>query len=226
MNKKLLTSLSYLTILFILTNALLAGCGSTTSTVTATSSLSTASRLALGTLKLEGTSQAVTASQAAQLLTLWQGYQSLNNSDTSSQVELAALVKQIESTMTSDQIKAVDAMELTDQSVSETLSTLGGNASSGTPASTPNASALSQAGSSGGSGGMLSGGSGAIPSGGPRGMPSGGDASGLGNVLGGMTAQSTSSATQSPATNATAQVNSMLLGALIQLLETRSQSAG
>ena len=54
-----------------------------------------AKRQALGTLKLEGTDQVVTASQAGQLLTLWQAYQSLSNSDTSSQVELEALVKQI-----------------------------------------------------------------------------------------------------------------------------------
>ena len=83
---------------------LLTACASatTTSTVSTSNNLSTAAELVLGTLKLEGTNATVTSTQATQLLTLWEGYQSLSDSDTSSQVEVEALVKQIQGTMTTD----------------------------------------------------------------------------------------------------------------------------
>ena len=93
MKTKFTIPVSLLTIFTLL----LAGCSSVSAaTVSVSNSLSGATKLALGTLKLEGTSQAVTAAQASELLTLWQGYKSLDNSDTSSQVELDALVKQIQ----------------------------------------------------------------------------------------------------------------------------------
>lgn len=208
------TKFTILMIVITLAATLLASCSNTTSTVSASSGLSTASRLALGTLKLEGTSQSVTASQAVQLLTLWQGYQSLSTSDTSSQFELDALVKQIESTMTSDQVKVIDAMDLTDQSVSETLETLDGDISSNTAAKTPSASNTSNLSNP------------EAPSGGPGGIAPSGDSSGMGDILGGASAQTTPYATQSPAASTSTLVNPMLLRALIQLLETRSQGTG
>ena len=141
------TNFTTLITLITLLAILLVGCSSaSTTTVSASSGLSNATKLAIATLKLEDTSQAVTTSQAAELLTLWEGYQSLSNSDTTSQVELDALVKQIQAAMTSEQIKAIDAMDLTDQSVSEVMSTLGGSESAIAPASTPSTSGLSQAG--------------------------------------------------------------------------------
>jgi uncharacterized protein YceK len=202
------TQFNILIILVSLSAILLAGCNSVISTVSTNNGLTTATKLALGTLRLEGTSQAVTAEQAGELLTLWEGYQSLSDSDTSSQVELDALIKQIEAAMTTDQIKAIEAMDLTDQSVSETLSTLGGNDSSSAPASTPSTSAMSQAG----------------PAGGPGGAPSAGD--GMGDILGGMTTQSTAAVAQAPAATVAQQVNPMLLKVLIQLLDTRGQAPG
>ncbi|MFZ2096194.1 MAG: hypothetical protein WAV05_06095 [Anaerolineales bacterium] len=202
------TQFTILIILVCLSAILLAGCNSAISTVSTNNGLSTATKLALGTLRLEGTSQAVTAEQASELLTLWEGYQSLSDSDTSSQVELDALMKQIEAAMTTDQIKAIEAMDLTDQSVSETLSTPGGNDSSSAPASTPSTSVINQAG----------------PAGGPGGAPSAGD--GMGDILGGMTTQSMAAVTQAPAATAAQQVNPMLLKVLIQLLDTRSQAPG
>lgn len=214
---------------------LLAGCGSAaTPAVAASNRLSTASKLALGTLKLENTSNAVTASEATQLLTLWEAYQSISSSDIISQVELDALLKQIEDTMTAAQIKAIDAISLTDQSVSETLSSLNTSNTSGTPSSTPSASGLSQSSSSAGSSGMPSSGSGAIPSGSSGGMPSGGpggvapggDSSGVGDVLNGVTAQSRQTTTQTSSQTGVVQINPMLLQALIQMLEAKSQAAG
>jgi len=191
---------------------LLTACASatTTSTVSTSNNLSTAAELALGTLKLEGTNTAVTSTQAIQLLTLWEGYQSLSDSDTSSQVEVEALVKQIQGTMTTDQIRAIEAMKLTDQSMSEIMGTLGGSNNASAPASTPSTSALSQG----------------APSGGQGGMPSDGGGMPMGDITGGMTTQSTPYAAQSTSNAGTSQVNPMLLKALIQMLETRSQTNG
>ncbi len=203
------------TVLFILITMaaiLLSGCsGAAAATVSTSSGLSTATKLAVSTLKLEGTSQAVTAAQAAQLLTLWEGYQSLSKSDTSSQVELDALVKQIQGIMTADQHQAIEAMDLTDQSVSEVVQSMGTSANASAPVSTPGSSTLNQG----------------SPGGGPGGMPGGGDGDSVMSAInGGTTTQSTPAVTQSASSAGTTQVNSMLLNALVQMLKTRSQTTG
>ncbi len=71
--------------------------------------------LAVGTFKLEGTPQAVNATEAAQLLPLWQLYGQLEQSSSSAQEELTATLDQIKSTMTPDQINAINAMNLTNR---------------------------------------------------------------------------------------------------------------
>lgn len=73
--------------------------------------------LLVGTFKLEGTAQAVTTDQAAELLPLWQVYQSLSASDSAAQEEKDALVEQIQETMTSDQLHAINAMEISPQDI-------------------------------------------------------------------------------------------------------------
>ena len=207
MNKKFLI----LVILISISAMLLAGCSSATiATVSANNGLTTATKLALGTLKLEDTSQAVTAAQATELVTLWEGYESLSNSDTTSQVELDALVKQIQSTMTTVQIAAIEAMDLTDQSVSEGVQSLGGSANASAPVSTPSSAMLSQA----------------APAGGPGDMPGGGGDSVMNAIGSGMAAQSTPATTQSTTNASATQVNPMLLQVLIQVLKTRSQTTG
>lgn len=206
MKAKLIT----LVILISIAAILLTGCNSTAATTgSASNGLSGATKLALGTLKLEGTNLAVTAAQANTLLTLWQGYQSLSDSDTSSQVELDALVKQIQETMTTDQIKAIEAMNLTDQSMSEILGTLGGSNTASAPISTSSTSWLSQG----------------APSGGQGGMPSDMSGISMGDITGGMTTQSTPAATQAANSAGVSQVNLMLIQALIQMLETMSQTS-
>jgi hypothetical protein len=79
--------------------------------------LSLQTALLVGTLKLEGTPQAVTSEQAAQLLTLWKAVRSLAESDTTSDVEMEALTRQIEASMTADQRQAIEALELTQEDV-------------------------------------------------------------------------------------------------------------
>jgi hypothetical protein len=196
--------------LFTIITTLLVGCSSTPTLSTTTSSgVTSAVELAAGTLKLEGTAQAVTVTQAGALLTLWQAYQSLGSSDTISQVELDALVKQIQETMTTDQVRDIEAMDLTDQQVSELMQSTGAGVSSPDATSTPNASGLSQA----------------APMGGPGGIPGGGD-SVMSEINSGMVAQSTPDAIQAATTMQTSQVNPMLLITLIQLLQARSQTTG
>jgi hypothetical protein len=76
-----------------------------------------ASKLVIGSFKLEGTDNAITAEQAAQLLPLWQVYDQLSTSDTAAQEEVTALVEQIQETMTPDQMTAINAMNLTPQDI-------------------------------------------------------------------------------------------------------------
>ncbi|RJP46594.1 MAG: hypothetical protein C4583_18630 [Anaerolineaceae bacterium] len=87
----------------------------TTQTDSATPTLTGPTLLVLGTFKLDGTEQAVTPEQAAELLPLWQVYQELSTSDTAAQAEIDELEKQIRKTMTDEQIKAINEMNLTPQ---------------------------------------------------------------------------------------------------------------
>jgi hypothetical protein len=81
--------------------------------------LSPMGQLALGTLKLDDGELAVSEDQAAELLPLWQALQSLSSSQTTAQVELDAVVKQIQGTMSAEQIAAIDEMQLTEDSLTE-----------------------------------------------------------------------------------------------------------
>ncbi|NUQ38082.1 MAG: hypothetical protein HUU23_09845, partial [Caldilineales bacterium] len=71
------------------------------------------SQLILGSLRLEETEQAIDAAQAAQLLPLWQAYQTLSNDDTTAAAELTAIINQIQDSMAPGQIAAIAAMRLT-----------------------------------------------------------------------------------------------------------------
>lgn len=73
------------------------------------------SQLIIGTFKLEGTKQAVSKEQAAQLLPLWEVYGSLIQSDTSAQAEIDGLIQQIQDAMTQEQTQAIQTMNLTQQ---------------------------------------------------------------------------------------------------------------
>lgn len=68
------------------------------------------SQLVLGTLRLEGTENAVTPEQAKTLLPLWQALAGGNLTD---ETEVNAVLKQIEGSMTKEQLTAIVAMKLT-----------------------------------------------------------------------------------------------------------------
>lgn len=73
-------------------------------------------QLALGTLKLEGTADAVTPDQAAALKPLWQALQS---GAARTDPEVNAVLKQIEGKMKAEQLAAIAAMQLTMQDVTD-----------------------------------------------------------------------------------------------------------
>lgn len=70
-------------------------------------------QLAIGTMKLDGSTQAVTTKQAQQLLPLYQALRGTSTSGGASQEEISALLSQIEGTMTAEQLAAIRDMKLT-----------------------------------------------------------------------------------------------------------------
>jgi hypothetical protein len=77
------------------------------------------SQLAIGTLMLEDTENAVTAEQAGRLLSSWKMLQALQSSDTAAQVEKDAVLNQIQGAMTDEQLLAIKEMKLTPASLTE-----------------------------------------------------------------------------------------------------------
>jgi len=137
--------------------------------------LTVLAQLALGTVRLEDTDLAVDEAQAAELLPLWQALQALSQSDTTADVELQAVVKQVNNTMTAEQITAVAGMKLTEDTVTELMESgeLGfGGFGRGS----------GEGGGNGGGSGLRGGG----PGGGlPGGGPGGGGPGGIGGPGGG-----------------------------------------
>jgi hypothetical protein len=74
-----------------------------------TDALDASTQLVLGTIRLEETGNAVTPEQAKSLLPLWQSLQG----GVTVQAEVNAVLKQIEGTMTREQLTAIAAMQLT-----------------------------------------------------------------------------------------------------------------
>jgi len=70
-------------------------------------------QLALGMLKLDGTSQAITPEQAAILLPLWQATLNLMGDTTTAEAELTAIQNQIVVALTPEQLTAIAALQLT-----------------------------------------------------------------------------------------------------------------
>ena len=75
-------------------------------------------QLALGTLKLAETGTPVTPEQAAKFLPLWQALQSMTSSGNSASAEVTALLGQIESIFTAEQLAAIKIMKLTSTEMS------------------------------------------------------------------------------------------------------------
>jgi hypothetical protein len=134
-------------------------------------------KLAVGTLKLEGTSNAITADQAKTLLPLWKAAKSLSSSSTASTDEITALYKQIEEAMTADQVKAIQDLSLTPNDTQALMQQYGiQGGPGGSPQGTPDATRAASRSSGSQSGGAQAGGAqGGGPGGGAGGPPAGGD---------------------------------------------------
>ncbi len=129
-----------ITILIIFTFTL-AACGSTNSQAVnlngntndvngngnsfGTAPLPLAGEMMIGTFKLEGTPNAVTAKEAAQLVTLWQVYKDITSSSSAAQQEIDALAQQIQGTMTPAQVQAITDMKITRKEMFQTMTDLG-----------------------------------------------------------------------------------------------------
>ena len=77
--------------------------------------LAASGQLAFGTLLLAETDDAVTADQAKALLPLWQALQG----GVTATAEVSAVLKQIEGAMTSEQLEAIAAMQLTQEGMGD-----------------------------------------------------------------------------------------------------------
>jgi hypothetical protein len=166
-------------------------------------------RLAVGTLKLAGTGQEVSAAQAEQLLILWQTYQQLSQSDTAAQAEVDGLVAQIQETLTAEQRQAIAEMQISHQDVAASMQGVT------VAASSPSKSTVSvPSGSMNGAGGPPPGGGGAPADGGmPADMGGAAPASGTGQTQSAQSGSSSQSLTQVPAA---------LVQAVIQSLEQKA----
>ncbi|HMB21622.1 MAG: hypothetical protein ACM33V_06385 [Chloroflexota bacterium] len=199
--------------ILILAGFLLAACGtSATGTPLASTNneIPIETRLAVGTLKLDGTAEAVTAEQAKELLILWKTYRQLSQSDTAAQAEVDGLVAQIQDTMTAEQVQAITAMQITQQDVS--VSTQGVTVVSNSSGSnTSNASS---------NGGMQAGGP--PPDGG--GAPAGG---GMSPEMGGGTSMTGTGQVQSAQVSlqSLTKAPSALVEAVIEALQQKTAAA-
>ncbi len=206
--------MKYITLsIVMIAGLLLAAC---TSPLTGTPNRSTSNelptetRIAVGTLKLAGTDQDVTAQQAAQLLILWQTYKQLSQSDTAAQAEVDGLVAQIQETMTAGQMTAITDMHITQQDVFTSMQGVTVTTSNSTKGST-----ISVPSGSANGGGMPAGGTGgAPPDGGGMPVEMGGGASGT------STGQTQNAQTSSGSQNLT-KVPSALVEAVIQSLQQK-----
>jgi len=238
MNKKLILPLIGVSIMALG----LAGCGTnkTVSTGTSTDRLNTSypnalpveTQLVLGTLKLEGTPQAVDSATAAKLVPLYTLLQQMTTSGTSAQAEIDAVLDQIQETMAIDQIHAIAAMKLTQTDMTTFFSSSGQFARSGTR--TPGAGfgggggftgggdgGGPPEGFAGGGGGFTGGGDGGGP---PAGFTGGGGAGGGGSNLNqNQIATLRAESTGTPRFGGTG-TPAFLINQLIQLLQKKSQS--
>ena len=87
--------------------------------------LAESTELIMGTILLQNSEQAVDATQAGTLLTLWKAYRSLVNSETSAEEEVSAVLVQIKDEMTPEQLTAIEALELTNDNIQDKMQEMG-----------------------------------------------------------------------------------------------------
>jgi hypothetical protein len=126
------------------------------------------SQLAIGTLKLKDTAHPIDKAEAQKLLPLWKVLRTLSTSNSAAVEEINAAIRQIERTMTPEQIKAIADMRLTQQDMAAVFGTAFGG---GSRTLTPEQQATRQAARQSGQGAF---GPGGFPGGGFGGFGGGG----------------------------------------------------
>ncbi len=105
-------------------------------------------QLALGIMALDGTDQTISAEQAKTLIPLWQALRSTQGSGSATE-EVSALLKQIEDSLTQEQLSAIATLKLTQADMQKWASANGVTMGSGQPGSgqelSPEAKATRQA---------------------------------------------------------------------------------
>ena len=193
----------------------LCACGSAQNSnlaTTASTKLSLEGQLLVGSLKLENTSLALSADQADQLLPLWEALESLASSNAAASQEIEAVVSQIESSMSPQQVSSITTMKLTQQDLEAAIL----NAGVTTLASNSTNASSSQAQT----------GQGAPAPGSPDGgNPPGGPGNELSNLTGAQTTGQTQTGSLQAVTGQTAvttnQVSARLIDTLIELLKKK-----
>lgn len=74
-------------------------------------------QLVIGSMRLEGPNLAVSSEQASELLPLWKAYRSLTQSDTAAQAEIDALIRQIQASMSTDQLEFIQSLEVSPEEI-------------------------------------------------------------------------------------------------------------
>jgi hypothetical protein len=175
-------------------------------------------KLAVGTLKLEGTEQAVTATQAKTLLPLWKAVKTMSDSNTTAAAEMTALYSQIEDAMTAQQIQAIKDLNLSAadmQALMQPNSSPQSGSAAQSSAKGASSSSQFQGGPAGDPGGGPGGGGGAPPD-------AGGGIPGTGIGMG-LQITTTPVAGKSSAARR-GSMNLMFVDAVIQLLTQRASS--
>ena len=202
----------FVTIIVSLMLALTA-CGSTQSSnaaATTSTTLSLEGQLLVGTFKLENTTLAISSKQASTLVPLWETLESLASSNTAPSQEVDAVVSQIESTMSSQQVSSITAMKLTQKDLAAAALDTGTASTTASSASTVKTSAA-----------QLKTGAGAAAGGNPP-SDMGGGMSGATDVQSASQAQTGSSqAVSTQAAGTTDQVSAAMIKALVALLQKK-----
>ncbi len=219
--KKIILTLTTLTFVLILS-----ACGGSTPeaestanalTSTGEADLSVDTQLALGSVKLDEGENAIDAAQAAELLPLWKALRSFSGSDITAPEEVSAVIAQIEATMTSAQIEDIKSMQLSREDFASVYETLGIEIAFGSGDITPELQATMQAARA----------SGEAP---PEGFGGGqGGGQGMGGGPGGgetaldPAARETAIAERGGTRGAGVGINTALLDAIIEFLESKIQ---
>ncbi len=101
------------------------------------SAITPAIKLAVGTIKLENTDQAVDKASAAKLLPLWQLLAQLQDSPSAAPQEITSVTDEIKLNMTESQIKAIDAMAFSEAELGSAQARTGSTGASSTQAVSP-----------------------------------------------------------------------------------------